>query len=89
RPLVSVSTALIAESISVSLGAVGTPVIVGLSTLKRANEQLYFETAIHITKIDLFSGVFIPMIIVTKMIIFFWKSMKLNANIEIFPWTLL
>ncbi|EMB9453867.1 L-lactate permease [Staphylococcus pseudintermedius] len=89
RPLVSVTTALIADSISVSFGAVGTPVIVGLSTLKRANEQLFSETAIHITLIDLFSGVFIPLIIVTTMIIFFGKSNKLNAVLEILPWTLL
>ena len=89
RPLASVTTALIADSISVSFGAVGTPVIVGLSTLKRANEQLFSETAIHITLIDLFSGVFIPLIIVTTMIIFFGKSNKLKAVLEILPWTLL
>ncbi|MBV5192164.1 L-lactate permease [Staphylococcus chromogenes] len=89
KPLTSVATALIADSVAVSFGAVGTPVIVGLSTLKNANAHLFSETAIRITMLDLLSGILIPSIIVITMIVFFGKSNKLKAILEILPWTLL
>ncbi|NHA40856.1 lactate permease [Staphylococcus schleiferi] len=88
RPIVSVTTALIADSISVSFGAVGTPILVGLSTLKNADDTLFSQTAIHITLIDLLSGVFIPLMIVATMVIFFGQSHKLKAILEMVPWTL-
>ncbi len=89
RPIVSVTTALIADSISVSFGAVGTPILVGLSTLKNADDTLFSQTAIHITLIDLLSGVFIPLMIVATMVIFFGQSHKLKAILEMVPWTLI
>ncbi len=89
KPLTSVATALIADSVAVSFGVVGTPVIVGLSILKNANAHLFSETAIRITMLDLLSGILIPSIIVITMIVFFGKSDKLKAILEILPWTLL
>ncbi|GGI42575.1 L-lactate permease [Mammaliicoccus stepanovicii] len=89
RPMAAVATALIADSVSVSFGAVGTPVIVGLSTLENANTELFHNTAIRITAIDLLSGIFIPFIIVTTMILFTSKQNKLKHILEIMPWTLL
>ncbi|ALN77486.1 L-lactate permease [Staphylococcus agnetis] len=89
KPLTSVATALIADSVAVSFGAVGTPVIVGLSTLKDADATLFSETAIRITMLDLLSGILIPMIIVVTMIVFFGKENKLKSILEILPWTFL
>src|SRR5699024_5825277 len=73
RPIVAVATALIADSIAVSFGAVGTPVIVGLSTLKEANQAFFHSTAEQITILDLLSGIFIPIIVISTMVIFFGR----------------
>lgn len=89
KPLTSVVTALIADSVSVSFGAVGTPILVGLSTLKDADEALFSMTALRVTAIDLLSGVFIPLVIVATMVIFFGKGNRLKSVLEIVPWTLL
>lgn len=86
RPMIAVVTALIADSIAVSFGAVGTPVIVGLSTLKEANQSFFHSTAEQITILDLLSGIFIPIIVISTMIIFFGKNKKLKSIIEMLPW---
>ena len=86
RPMIAVVTALIADSTAVSFGAVGTPVIVGLSTLKEANQSFFQSTAEQITVLDLLSGIFIPIIVIATMVIFFGKNKKLKSIIEILPW---
>lgn len=89
RPLTAVTAALIADSTSVSFGAVGTPVIVGLSTLKHADRTLFFDTGATITLIDLVTGMLVPSIMVLTMVLFFGKKDKLKSILEILPWTLL
>ncbi|MGV3043153.1 L-lactate permease [Staphylococcus rostri] len=89
KPLTSVVTALIADSVSVSFGAVGTPILVGLSTLKDANDTLFHMTTMRVTVVELLSGVMIPFIMVATMVFFFGKNGKAKAILEIAPWTLL
>ena len=89
RPLVAVTTALIADSVAVSFGAVGTPVLVGLSTLKGAPENIMSSATVNVTLIDLMAGVFIPTILVFVMTWFFGKGNNVKATLEILPWTLM
>lgn len=86
RPIVAVVTALVADSVAVSFGAVGTPVLVGLSTLNDADSSFFQSTAERITTLDLLSGIFIPIILITAMVIFFGKNNKLKSIVEILPW---
>ena len=79
RPMIAVVTALIADSVAVSFGAVGTPVLVGLSTLNDADSSLFQATAERITTLDLLSGIFIPIILIATLIIFFGKTNKLKS----------
>lgn len=86
RPIVAVTTALIADSIAVSFGAVGTPVLVGLSTLNDVDQSFLTDIAARITTIDLLSGIVMPILVVMTMIIFFGKNNKAKAIIEVLPW---
>ena len=70
RPIIAVVTALVADSVAVSFGAVGTPVLVGLSTLNDADSSFFQSTAIRITTLDLLSGIFIPIILITAIVFF-------------------
>src|SRR5699024_12108204 len=60
NPMAAATIALIADSAPVPFGAVGTPVVVGLSNLPDADIALFKEVGIHITALDLFAGTFIP-----------------------------
>jgi len=85
-PLIAVVVALVADSTPVSFGAVGTPLAVGLSDLGLNLNEI----AVNITFIDLFSGVFIPTIVVVMFVLLNkeYKNNKLKRIIEILPWTL-
>ncbi|MDG0823381.1 MAG: L-lactate permease [Staphylococcus equorum] len=86
RPMIAVVSALIADSVAVSFGAVGTPVLVGLSTLTDADSAFFQSTAERITTLDLLSGVFIPIIVIITLVVFFGKKNKLKSIIEMLPW---
>lgn len=86
RPMIAVVSALIADSVAVSFGAVGTPVLVGLSTLKDADSAFFQSTAERITTLDLLSGVFIPIIVIITLVVFFGKKNKLKSILEMLPW---
>lgn len=86
RPMIAVASALIADSVAVSFGAVGTPVLVGLSTLKDADSAFFQSTAERITTLDLLSGIFIPVIVIITLVVFFGKKNKLKSILEMLPW---
>lgn len=89
KPLAAVSTALIADSSAVAFGAVGTPVIVGLSTLDSAAPAFFQEVGITVTLIDLFGGTFIPFILIVVLTLFFGKGKGLKDAWPMLPWTLM
>ncbi len=89
RPLAAVATALIADSTAVAFGAVGTPVLVGLSTLSDASTAFYQEAGITVTLIDLFAGMFIPFILILVLTLFFGKGNGIKDALVMLPWTLL
>lgn len=88
-PMAAASLALIADSTSVSFGAVGTPVQVGLGNIPGAGSEFFHEIAMTITRIDIFVGSFIPFIIVLVLTMFFGKKRSFKAALELLPWSLL
>ncbi|WP_252312236.1 L-lactate permease [Sinobaca sp. H24] len=89
KPLAAVATALIADSSAVAFGAVGTPVIVGLSTLEAATPSFFQEVGVTVTLIDLFGGTFVPAILIFVLVLFFGKGKGLKDVWPMIPWTLM
>jgi len=88
-PMAAVTLALVADSTPASFGAVGTPLTVGLSNV---SEKADFLNAIgrQITQLDLFSGVFMPLILIFMLTFLFGKkdSNHLKDWLTLVPWTL-
>ena len=84
NPFIAAVLALIGDSTSVSFGAVGTPLVVGL----QGTGASYSGVANAITLIDLFSGVFVPLMISVMYIIVSKQKDKFRSIKEIVPWTL-
>lgn len=85
NPFAAAVIALVSDSVPVSFGAVGTPITVGLGDMA--------TTAIpnYVTLIDLFSGAFIPLIIVALYVFISGKyeGKKLKSTLELVPFSLL
>ncbi len=84
NPFVGAVLALIGDSTAVSFGAVGTPLIVGL----QGTGASFSAVANAITMIDLFSGLFVPLMISVMYIIVSNQKNKLRSIKEVVPWTL-
>jgi lactate permease len=89
KPLAAVASALIADSTAVAFGAVGTPVLVGLSTLPGADASFYQEVGATVTMVDLFGGTFIPFIVIFVLTAFFGKGKGMKDALAMLPWSLL
>lgn len=85
-PLTAIVLALVADSTPVSFGAVGTPLAVGLNDLGLDLNVI----ASNVTFIDLFSGIFIPLMVVVMFVMMNkeYKNKKMKSIAEIIPWTL-
>lgn len=88
-PMAAITLSLIADSTSVSFGAVGTPISVGLSNLEVVNPAFLWELGETITFIDLFVGSFIPIILIVMLTRFFNKNFRMKDIISMLPWSLL
>lgn len=86
-PLAAATLALIADSVSVPFGAVGTPLFVGLSNIPGAGQELFLEIGTRITSIDLLAGTFIPFLLILVLTMFFGKGIK--DAMPVFAWILL
>lgn len=88
-PMAAVTLALVADSTPASFGAVGTPLTVGLSNV---SEKGSFLNAIgqQVTQLDLFSGVFMPLILIFMLTFLFGKNdqNKFKDWLILVPWTL-
>lgn len=89
NPMAAAALALISDSTSVSFGAVGTPVQVGLSNIPGADLAFFKEIGIKITTIDLFAGTFIPFILIIILTQFFGKKKSFSDALALLPWSLL
>src|SRR5699024_7748115 len=89
NPMAAATIALIADSAPVPFGAVGTPVVVGLSNLPDADIALFKEVGIHITALDLPAGTCRPFTSVGNISTFFGKNTSFKEALPLLPWTLL
>lgn len=86
NPFVAVVLALVADSTPVSFGAVGTPIQVGLDGVYSNLNEI----ANQITFIDLFSGIFVPTIVIILFVMMSkeYVGKRKKGIIEILPWSL-
>lgn len=87
RPLASVALALIGDSVSTSFGAIGTPVLVGLSNIDAVNQTAVGTT---VTIIDALFAVLLPILLVSVLVLQFGRhSNRLKDIGEMLPWSLM
>lgn len=89
QPLTAAILVLIANSTPVPFGAVGTPIFVGLSNLSELSSEELGNVAILVTKLDLFVGTFMPLLLVAVLVLSFGKKDKIKSIIEVAPWSLM
>lgn len=89
QPLTAAILVLIANSTPVPFGAVGTPVFVGLSNVPGLTTQDFSNIAILITKLDVFLGTFMPLLLVVVLVVSFGKKNKTKSIVEMVPWSIL
>lgn len=89
-PFTAAVLALVADSVPVSFGAVGTPVTVGLGEAHGFDPSVGIDVANTITFIDLFSGVMIPILVVSLYVFLSGKynGKKLRSILEMVPFSL-
>ncbi|QUH24879.1 L-lactate permease [Serpentinicella alkaliphila] len=89
-PLAAATLSLVADSVPVSFGAVGTPVIVGLSNIEGVNQSFLQDIAVRITRMDFLVGLFIPFMLVFLLVFFFSKGKRnMKDAYVMLPWTLM
>ncbi len=88
-PMAAAVLSLIADSTSVSFGAVGTPIQVGLGNIPNAGIELFHQIAIHVTRIEVFIGTFVPFILVLVLTRFFGRKKSFSDAFALLPWSLL
>lgn len=86
-PLAAATVALISNSVPVPFAAIGTPVTIGLGSVRNTPE-FFNEVARYITSIDFLAGALMPTIVVVVLITFFGKNREKKDYLEILPWTL-
>jgi lactate permease len=89
NPLAAVSLALIADSSAVSFGAVGTPVVVGIKRgLSDISTTQLQDIAITAVTIDLFVGIFIPLIMVCILTRFWGANKSYKEGLALWPFAI-
>ncbi len=87
NPFTAAVIALVSDSVPVSFGAVGTPLTVGFGY----GERVASEIPNYITLIDMFSGVFIPLIVIALYVFISgkYKGKILKSITEMIPFALM
>ncbi|MDO6693087.1 L-lactate permease [Aliiglaciecola sp. 3_MG-2023] len=86
HPLAAVALALIADSSAVSFGAVGTPILVGINQgLGHISNDRLQHIATAAISIDLFVGVFIPLMMVSILTRFWGENRSFKEGLALWP----
>ncbi|MBU3004470.1 L-lactate permease [Paraglaciecola arctica] len=89
NPLAAVALALIADSSSVSFGAVGTPVLVGVgSGLDNVSAGQLQQISTSAISIDMLVGVLIPVILVGILTRFWGQNNSFKEGLALWPFAL-
>lgn len=86
-PISAAVLALVSDSVPVSFGAVGTPVLIGLGNIT-SDVSVLNQIGVYITSMEFLAGTFMPLIVTMILISFFGKQNKAKDYLEIIPWTL-
>ncbi|MGO3701983.1 MAG: L-lactate permease [Candidatus Saccharimonadales bacterium] len=92
RPIVAASLALLGDTVAVTFGAVGTPLIVGLENLPQYSTDLVWQVGAQVTIFDLVIGVVVPMLLVTLLVVGFRRKgerPQWRYVWEMAPWVML
>ena len=89
RPLAAATIALASASVAVSFGAVGTPIVIGLSNIPGADLLFFQEIGVKVSLLNLLVGSLLPLIVVVMLTMLFGKERSLSHILPIVPWTLL
>lgn len=90
RPLAAVVLTLIADSVPVSFGAIGTPVLVGLTNgLPGVSPELIEQSAITAATIDVFCASLIPVLMCLLLCRYFSDTPSWRSGLAIAPLALL
>jgi lactate permease len=88
-PIAAVALALIADSSAVSFGAVGTPVLVGINKgLDDVTASQLQHIASAAISIDMFVGVFIPLVLVSILTRFWGQNKSYKEGLALWPFAL-
>jgi lactate permease len=93
RPVAAIVIALIGDTAPVVFGAVGTPVVIGLSNVPSFGEPDFFMSISRaVTTVDFAVAVLLPLIAVTTLVKFFGEnkhSRSMREVWEVAPWALM
>ncbi len=93
RPMAAIVLTLIGDTIAVAFGAVGTPVLLGLSNVPSFTEPGFVGAIAQIiTRIDVLIACMLPLVMVATLVFGFGEDKKARswqALREVLPWTLL
>ena len=83
--LAAVVVALIANSVPVTFGAVGTPILIGIKSVAEVNllDVTFYSALIHFI-----IGTFIPLALVCILTKLFGKEKSIRKGLEIFPYAI-
>ena len=91
RPIAAAVLALLGDTVAVTFGAVGTPLIVGLENVPEYSSNLTWLVGAQVATFDLVIGTLLPLALVSVLVFQFseltFKS-KLHSVLEIAPWSL-
>ncbi|MEP4892336.1 MAG: L-lactate permease [Aliiglaciecola sp.] len=89
HPLAAVALALIADSSAVSFGAVGTPILVGINEgLGHISNDRLQQIASTAISIDLFVGVFTPLLMVSILTRFWGENRSFKEGLALWPFAI-
>lgn len=87
RPMASVVLALVGDSVPTSFGAVGTPILVGLSNVDTADKA---QVGMNLAVVDGLFAALLPLCLVSVLVLWFGRKQERSKDIlEILPWALL
>ncbi|MFC3094894.1 L-lactate permease [Alteromonas sediminis] len=88
-PLAAVTVALIADSTAVSFGAVGTPVLVGITQgIDQSSNTVIRDVVMNTVTIDLVVSTFIPLLIACLLTGVFGEKRRWRDGLAVFPFAL-
>ncbi len=92
RPMAAIVIALIGDSLAVAFGAVGTPILVGLSNVPGFGGPGFFSSITQlVTMVDFLIAIVLPLLIITALVRLFGENRQarsLDHVWQIAPWAL-